>query len=186
MTKRSPTPGPVYLVGWSAGGTVVVDMASSRPDLIRKLVLMDPTLLELRPGGQKDDLRAKRILATKVYFDKGEMEEGLRFFFDDINGAGAWSRLPPEQRRNRLDNAWTVIGGLTDMETVTCADIGHFKMPVLLMTGENSPAWLKNIGATFQKCLSSARLVTIPKANHQMSQTNPVAFDAALIQFLSE
>lgn len=178
--------GPVHVVGWSRGGAVAVDLAHSRPGLIRKLALMDAALYELTPGGQKDDMRAKRVKVTLVYFGKGELEEGLRYYFDDINGPGSWDRLPAEQRQIRLDNAWTVSGGLTDAETVTCSDIGRFKMPVLLMEGENSPGWLKNVRANFQKCLPLAELTTIPKANHQMSQTNPAAFDAALVKFLSE
>ncbi len=177
--------GPVDVVGWSRGGTVAVDMAHSHPELIRKLVLMDPAIYELLPGGQKNDRRANRARETQAFFGKGQMEEGLRFYFDSINGPGAWDRLPADQRRNRLDNAWTVLGDLTDVETVTCEDIGRMQMPVLLMAGENSPAVLKNLRVTFQKCLPSAASVTIPNANHQMSRTNPAAFDAALIQFLS-
>ena len=178
--------GPVDVVGWSRGGAVAVDMAHSRPELIRKLVLADPALFELLPGGQKNDRRAKRARETQAFLEKGEMEEGLRYYFDGINGSGAWDRLPADQRGSRLDNAWTVLGDLTDVETVTCEDIGRLKMPVLLMEGETSPAVLKNLRLTFQKCLPSAASVTIPKANHQMSRTNPAAFDAALIRFLSE
>lgn len=181
--------GPVFLVGWSRGGTVAVDMTSSRPDLVRKLVLMDPALDALLPvpgGAPAEDTRVKRAKATEVYLRKGETEAGIQYFFDSNNGTGAWNRLPEVQRQIRRENAWTVVGQLGDVETVTCADLSRFKMPVLLMGGEQSPPRFNRIRAAFQKCLPSAVSVTIPKAAHQMNQMNPSAFDAALIKFLSD
>ena len=181
--------GPVVLVGWSRGGTIAVDVARSRPDLVRKLVLMDAAVYAVLPSEQatpKDDPVVRRAKATEAYFRRADMEGGLQFFFDDINGPGAWSRLPETQRQLRRENAWTIVGQLGDVETVTCPDIGQFKMPVLLMEGENSPPHLKRIRAEIQKCLGSARLVIVPKANHQMHQTNSPDVNAALIKFISE
>ena len=178
--------GPVYLVGWSRGGVVAADMARARGDLVRKLVLMDPALDSLVQGAAADEEeRIKRIKATEAHFRKGEMETGLQYFFDSGNSPGAWGRLPEQQRQNRRDNAWTIVGQLGDVETTRCSDIASFKMPVLLMGGEKSPARFNRIRAAFQKCLPSAASVTIPKAAHQMNQMNPPAFDAALVAFLS-
>jgi len=65
-------------------------------------------------------------------------------------------------------------------------DIGRFKMPVLLMEGEQSPPLFKRMRAAVQQCLPSAGLVTIPKAGHQMHQMNAAAFNAELAKFLAE
>ena len=181
--------GPVHLVGWSRGGTIAADVARLRPDLIRKLVLLDPALyllLEAPSAAAPDDPRVKRAKATEVYFRKGDMEGGLQFFFDDINGPGAWKRLPEDQRELRRANAWTIVGQLGDVETVTCSDIGRFKMPVLLMEGEKSPQMFTRMREAFLKCLPASRLIIVPKAAHQMHQMNPPAVNAALMQFLSE
>lgn len=181
--------GPVFLVGWSRGGTVVVDTARMRPDLIRKLVLMDAALFELlrSPAGtSSENPRIKRAKATEVYFRRGDMEGGLQFFFDSSNGAGAWNKLPEPQRQLRRDNAWAIVGQLGDVETVTCADLGRFKMPVLLMEGEKSPPMFKRMRAAVQECLPSAKFVSVPRAAHQMHQMNPSGFNAQLTKFLSE
>ena len=182
--------GPVHLVGWSRGGNVAVATTRLRPDLVRKLVLMDPGLYELAPapGGAPsgDDPRIARIKATQAYFKKNDIEGGLQFFFDDVNGPGTWARLTEDLRRGRRENAWTLVGQLGDVETYPCADIGSFKMPVLLMTGERSPRQFGPILDGFQRCQPSATRVTIPNAAHQMSQMNPSGSDAALIKFLSE
>ena len=181
--------GPVYLVGWSRGGNVAVAATRMRADLVRKLVLMDPALTELAPapaGAPKEDPRIVRIKATQTYFQKNDVEGGLQFFFDGINGPGSWSRLSEPLRQGRRDNAWTLVGQLGDVETYSCADIAGFKMPVLLMTGDRSPRQFGPILDRFQRCQPSAARVTIPNAAHQMSQMNPPAADAALVKFLLE
>jgi pimeloyl-ACP methyl ester carboxylesterase len=95
-------------------------------------------------------------------------------------------RLPEAQRQLRRDNAWTVVGQPGDVENITCEDLGRFKMPVLLMQGEDSPASMKRVNAAAQKCISSPQLVTISNAAHQMHQMKPAAVNAELTKFLSE
>jgi pimeloyl-ACP methyl ester carboxylesterase len=181
--------GPVYVVGWSRGGNVAVAMTRMRSDLVRKLVLMDPALYELAPApsdAPKEDPRIARLKATQPFFQKNDIEGGLQYFFDGVNGPGTWSRLSEPLRQGRRENAWTLVGQLGDVETYTCADIGAFRMPVLLMTGERSPRQFAPILDGFQRCLPSAARATVPNAAHQMSQMNPPASDAALVKFLLE
>lgn len=181
--------GPVFLVGWSRGGYVAAETTRMRPDLVRRLVLLDPGLATLLPRPSEaptEDVRARRARETAPYFKRGDLEGGLEFFVDDINGAGAWNRLPEAQRQLRRDNAWTVVGQPGDVENITCGELGRFKMPVLLMQGENSPASMNRVNAAAQQCISSLGLVTIPNAAHQMHQMNPAAVNAELTKFLSE
>ncbi|HYC46067.1 MAG TPA: alpha/beta fold hydrolase [Burkholderiales bacterium] len=181
--------GPVRLVGWSRGGYVAADVAIARPDLVTKLVLMDPglnALIATMPGAPKADVRAERAAAARAYFDRADMEGGLRFFFNDISGAGAWDRLPEEQRQLRRDNAWTIVGKPGDTESITREQFSTLSMPVLLMQGEESPPAFKRIHAAALECIPAARRVDIPRAGHQMHQANPDATSRELIAFLSD
>ena len=180
--------GPVHVVGWSRGGNVAVEMALSRPELVKKLALADPALdllVQAPDSAAAGGERVKRARTTEAHFKKGDMEGGLQYFFDANNMPGAWTRLPEDQRQNRRDNAWTVVGQLGDLESAACADVARLKAPTLLMGGEHSPARFNRIRAAFRNCLPTSASVTIPKAAHQMSQMNPAAFNAALLDFLS-
>jgi pimeloyl-ACP methyl ester carboxylesterase len=96
---------PVPLVGHSRGGPVALAVAVDRPQLVRKLVLADPALLSLvsPSGSAADDPRVKRARMAETYFRRGDIEGGLRYFFDDVNGPGGWAKLPEDQRRVRRE-----------------------------------------------------------------------------------
>lgn len=179
--------GPVYLVGHSRGGRVAFDAARTRPELIRKLVLMEATLYSLLqvPGGTTtaDSSTAGRRKLVLLRFEQGDIEGGLEFYYDDANGPGTWKRRTEAQRQVSRDNAWTLVAD--DAEgSVTCAEVGSLPMPVLLIGGEKSSGRLVNVVDATQKCLPSAKRVTIPNAAHPMNRQNPAAFDAALVKFL--
>lgn len=166
----------------------MIRSALARPDLVSKLLLMDPAFTELVPPlkpASGEDVVVARAKATEVYYRKGDIAGGLEYFFDGVNGKGAWKRLTEAQRQTRLENAWTVVGQAADGKArpIGCDDVGKIKMPVLLMTGEKSPPHFRPILDAYQRCQPSAARVTIPNAAHQMSQMNPAAVNAALIKF---
>jgi esterase len=181
--------GPVYLVGHSRGGLVALQTARTHPELVRKLVLMEAPLVSLlsTAGGSAPDTRLARSKETVARFEKGDVEGGLEFYVDAVNGHGAWKMRTEAARQAVRDNAWTVVGEAREPpQTFTCSDVGSLRMPVLLVAGEKSPPGLKKIMAATRKCMPSALLVVIPNAAHQMNQMNPVAFDEVLLRFLSE
>jgi esterase len=179
--------GPVYLVGHSRGGLVAFDAARTRPDLIRKLVLMEATLYSLLPVPSGTTTAESSTVARRkpvlLRFEQGDIEGGLEFYVDDTFGPGTWKRRTEAQRQVSRDNAWTVVA--EDAEwSVTCAEVGRLAMPVLLMGGAKSSPRLVGVVDATQKCLPSAKRVTIPNAAHPMNRQNPAAFDAALVKFL--
>src|SRR6201999_3061604 len=90
--------GPVDLMGHSRGGHVSFRVAQRRPDLLRKLILAEP-------GGELDatldpDFEpgpsplAARIATAANKIAAGDVEGGLSFFIDAVEGPGAWTRTP--------------------------------------------------------------------------------------------
>jgi len=179
--------GPVYLVGWSYGGRPAYEVARTRPDLVKKLVLIEGgTDMRPRPPGVPPDLDVTgRALKVAKFFDASDMDGGLAFAIDDINGPGRWASLPEGFRQIVRDNAWTIVGiGRGEPYTGTCSEFGSLKVPVLLIKGELTTPRLRDIVLEQSKCLPQATLVTIPKAGHSSPAMNPAAFKQAAYSFL--
>ena len=105
---------------------------------------MEPVISCLRPKDDsgKRDPALVRLETAATYFDKGDIEGGLRYFVDDLNGPGTWDKRTDEQRRLARDNAWTLVRQVTDTDAVTPDDLRTMRMPVLLMGGERGPRYL--------------------------------------------
>ena len=73
---------------------------------------------------------------------------------------------------------------MDDAPPVSCIEFGALKMPVLLITGENTSQRFKDLVAAQARCLPSARVVTIPNAAHASPSQNPDAVNEAVRQFL--
>jgi pimeloyl-ACP methyl ester carboxylesterase len=180
--------GPVHLVGWSRGGSVVLGAARKRPDLIKKLVLLEPVISTLLPpagpAGAPDPAH-QRLEAVRAYYEKGDIEGGLQYFVDDINGPGTWLRRTDEQRQLARDNAWTLVRQITDQDAVTPDDLREMRMPVLLAGGERGPAFLARTMDAAQTHFPSVTRVTISNAGHLMNRDNPTEFNRVFTDFLS-
>jgi len=178
---------PVYLVGWSYGAHIAYAAAHARPDLVKKLVLVEAPLDSLlaTSGANANAVRIERADATAKYFERGDVDGGLNYSVDAINGPGAWAATPEPRRQGLRDNAWTVVGiGREEPARVTCADFGSLKMPVLLVQGELTTPRFRQIVAEESRCLPQAEVVTIPKAGHPSPILNPGAFKDAATAFL--
>ena len=180
--------GPVHLVAHSRGGSVGAGAARLRPDLVKKLVLLEPSLLSLAPPAATagPDPNIVRARTTGDLLKKGDTEAALEYYIDDLNGRGAWKARTEESRQRTRDNAWTVIGGARHADIVGCDELRAMPMPILLVESEKGPAVLRRLLGEAQKCAPAARRVLIPAAGHTMNRDNPAAFDAALSAFLEE
>lgn len=179
--------GPVYLVGWSYGGRPAFEVARTRPDLVKKLVLMEggPDMRPRLPGIPPDADVTDRAAKVAKFFDAGDVDGGLQFAIDDIAGPGVWDRLPELRRQFNRDNAWTIVAiGREEPYSRTCSEFGSLKMPVLLIKGETTTPRLRDIVLEESKCLPQATVVTIPKAGHSIAAMNPPAFKQAVYSFL--
>lgn len=180
--------GAVHLLGHSRGAHVAIFTARMRPELVRKLVLMEPALTALDPTAYKraDDPRVIRWTKTEKIFKTEGVDAGLEYFIDDINGPGSWKRFTEDRRQRLRDNAWTITAQLKDTITISCADVASLKMPVMLANGEKTTRQFIEILDATHKCLPSAQRTTIPGASHGMHLDNPGAVDAMLLKFLAD
>jgi pimeloyl-ACP methyl ester carboxylesterase len=164
-------------------------VSKARPDLIKKLALMEGAFTGLLPKPAPASAKAgssvgeiRKVAAARI--TQGDIDGGLELWLDH-NQPGTWARRSDAWRQMSRDNAWTLLAP-PEVSPVTCDDVAGLKMPVLLMRGEKTNPQMRNVVDATYKCLPSAERVTIPDAGHPMHLDNPAAFRVELVKFLSK
>src|SRR5437868_5442512 len=76
----------------------------------------------------------------------GDIDGGMEFFFDTIEGDGAWSRLPEAPRQQLRDNAFTLVGQIRDQRPpYSRRDAESIKMPTLFIGGADTKGLLPQV-----------------------------------------
>jgi pimeloyl-ACP methyl ester carboxylesterase len=182
--------GPVDLMGHSRGGHVSFRLAQRRPDLLRRLILAEP-------GGELDatlDPEARpdpsplstRIAVSAEKIAAGDVEGGLTFFFDAIEGPGAWARVPRASRQQLRDNAFTLIGQARDKRPpFSRADAEAIKTPTLFIGGAKTKGTLPQVLHALAAHVKGSQTAMIPNTTHPMFEQAPQKFSEIVLQFLA-
>lgn len=181
--------GPVNLMGHSRGGHISFRVAQRRPDLLHKLILAEP-------GGELDatldpEFKAgpspllARFTAAADKIAAGDVEGGLAFFVDTLEGAGRWQRLPPMMKQGLLDNATTLIGQVRDERPpFSKADAESIRTPTLFIGGEKTKGLLAKVLHALAANVPNAKAVMIPNTTHPMFEQAPQQFSETVLEFL--
>jgi pimeloyl-ACP methyl ester carboxylesterase len=181
--------GPVDLMGHSRGGHISFRVAQRRPDLLRRLILAEP-------GGELDatldpdfkDGPSPLLARFTTAADKiaaGDVDGGLEFFVDTLEGPGRWQRLPPLMKQPLIDNAYTLIGQVRDdRPAFSKADAESIRMPTLFIGGEKTKGLLPKVLHTLAAHVPNAKTAMIPNTTHPMFEQAPQAFSEIVLEFL--
>jgi len=67
---------------------------------------------------------------------------------------------------------------------LACDALGRLKRPILLVSGERSPAVLLLVTGELERCLEGESHVMVPDAGHGMHADNPAFYNQAVLSFL--
>lgn len=179
--------GPANYLGYSMGGRVALHLALTRPDLVRRLVLVGAT-----PGIEDDGERAARRASDEALARTVEAE-GVTAFLERWLAQPMFAGLTAEAvgLDARLDNdAAGLAASLRRMGTGVQEPLWHrlaeLRMPVLLVAGERDDAFAElalRIGAWIG---GAATLALVPGAGHACHLERPDAFLGLVLSFLVE
>ena len=183
--------GPVHLIGHSRGGHIAFRVAQTFPNLVRKLVLMEP-------GGALDaslepphETKNPPIALGPLYagaaerIRRGGIDEALAPTADVIFGPGGWANLPEVKKQQMRDNARTLLGQMKELRApFSREDAEAIGAPTLLMAGERSPESFHRILDGLESGLRDVRRVVIPGASHGSNIDNPKVFEREVLAFL--
>jgi pimeloyl-ACP methyl ester carboxylesterase len=184
---------PAWVVGNSFGASIVLRLASERPELLRGVIVHEPPLLALLADDpahapmleeveQKVDDVVKRIAA-------GDHAGAAEQFVETVAlGPGMWAKMPPKSQRTLIENAPTFIDEANDPEQLSfdLEWVRGFSRPALLTTGDQSPPIFTSVVTQLAEALPDEQTMTFPGAGHMPHVTHPDAYAKAIINFTSK
>lgn len=180
--------GPADLLGHSYGGVVAALVARSRPDLVRRLILVEPSLhglLRETAAGAKileEDRRDRDERLAELRAGKKPLAS-LR----ERVGPDRFDAFPDVRRRIIADNARTLgpilVHGWTDLP-YACDDARRLTMPVLLVEGARTGSEMRDIDSALLRCLPDARKIVLPDTGHAIQFDAPEAMARAVARFV--
>ena len=181
---------PVDLMGHSRGGHISFRVAQRRPDLLRKLILAEP-------GGELDATLdpafkpgpsplAARFATSAEKIAAGDIDGGLAYFLDALEGPGAWNRLPASPKQLLRDNAMTLIGQVRDNRPpFSKTDAEAIKTPTLFIGGGNTKGTLPQVLRALAAHVADAKTAMIPGTTHPMFEQAPQKYCEIVLEFLA-
>lgn len=196
--------GPATLVGNSWGAFICLLTAIGHPGLVANLVLEEPPVLPLyvstppRPAELLRLARKPRTLASilgfgtriarvQKAFRNDNDEEAMRLFVNGVLGKKGLDGVPAPRQQQMRENLGALKAQMlgAGFPPLHDQDVREVTIPVLLLTGEQSPAFLHRLTERLNDLLPNAQIIRIPRASHLMHEENHAAVNTAILEFLT-
>jgi pimeloyl-ACP methyl ester carboxylesterase len=182
---------PAYVAGSSFGASIVLGLATRRPELFRGLIAHEPPLTGIVTGEQDFrplmDATDRKIGSVLAHLRAGETQAGARLFVEEVAlGPGTWEQLPEQMRETFLRNAPTFLDEQKDpgWAMLDLTALSRFTEPALVTRGTASPPWFATIATRIAEALPQTRMHTFEGAGHIPHVTHPQDYVDAVIRFL--
>jgi pimeloyl-ACP methyl ester carboxylesterase len=181
-----------HVVGHSYGGAVAIATALAHPGRVASLVLFEPVLFSVLIAEDPTQPAAREIVAvrddTVAALERGDPHSSGARFLDYWMGAGSWAAMP-EPRREGLAAAmshvkaqWAAAFGASTRRSAFAA----LDVPVLYLTGTESPASARGVARLLTKVLPRVTAVEIEGVGHMGPITHPERINALIERYLTD
>jgi pimeloyl-ACP methyl ester carboxylesterase len=182
---------PTWVAGNSSGASIVLRLASERPDLLRGVIAHEPPLFSLladNPAGASmlGEVR-ERVRAVVARIAAGDHAGAAEEFVETVAlGPGTWAQLPPRSQRILIENAPTFLDEANDPELLAfdLEGIVLFSKPALLTTGDLSPPAFAPVVSKIAGALRTAEGHTFVGAGHIPHVTHPDIYTELITGFI--
>lgn len=177
--------GAVHFAGLSMGGFVAMRMAARRPDLVKKLVLIE-TSHEPEPVENVGRYRlltavyrtiGPRLIASRV----APIMLGKTILNDPARKADVARFVKLMTRRRDM---WKAVNGVIDRAGIAPSELARIAVPTLILVGDEDVATTPAKAQQMMAAIKGSKLVTIPRAGHSSTLEEPAAVTAAIESFL--
>jgi pimeloyl-ACP methyl ester carboxylesterase len=155
----------VYLVGWSDGGIIGLDLAMTHPDRLAGLFAFgaNADVSGLKEGAEKTPVFG-------AYLARAAQEYQVL--------------SPTPQQWEQFSAAVTQMWGT--LPAFTRSELASIKVPTTIADGEFDEAIKQTHDEYMAQAIPGARLVILPDVSHFAMLQDPQAFNAAVLRFLHE
>jgi pimeloyl-ACP methyl ester carboxylesterase len=177
----------LHLVGHSYGALVTLEMAITRPDVVRSLHLIEPPLLDLLPEEPLVREMDRRVSWIVEHHAEIGDEAATEAFFSMIGGERMVERLRGTPDWARLCSYATRFARAESAGSYPSSSLTRLarRIPVGLYTGGRSHPALRRIATELVSRIDGARLVDVPEAGHAVQMARE-AFVNALFALVDD
>lgn len=175
---------PATVVGWSRGGMVALELALAEPDLVERLVLVEPGF---EPTKHMNRSLARMFLgfhARRQFDERGAIDRMMRWATARRDGGSSWEdeAFGDERRQAVFSNGRAIARewALRQPDKLTRARVAQVSVPVTVLLGEQSQPWFERMAAAVAEALPNAQLVRVPGATHEFPYAAPAAIVDAI------
>jgi pimeloyl-ACP methyl ester carboxylesterase len=169
---------------------VALETARLEPGRVASLVLFEPVLFSLLIAEDPTQPAAREIAAvrddTVALLERGNPHAAAARFVDYWMGAGAWAAMP-EPRRETIARAMSAVKAEWDAafgEPTPLSAFAALDVPVLCLTGSDSPASSREVARLLTKTLPRVTAVEIEGVGHMGPITHPDRVNALIERHL--
>lgn len=169
----------LHLVGHSYGGAVALMATLAHRDRIESLVLFEPVLFSLLIAEDPTQAGAREIAAVRddtiAALGGGDPSASAARFVDYWMGSGSWAGMPAP-RREAVAAAMAVVKAewhAAFTEPTPLATFSTLDVPVLLLTGSESPASSRGVARLLTESLPRVTPLEVEGVGHMGPVTHP-------------
>jgi pimeloyl-ACP methyl ester carboxylesterase len=182
---------PAHVAGNSFGASIVLGMASTRPELCRSVIVHEPPLSAVI-ADDVDMQPMLRAFQAKIYavlrrIGSGDVEGGSRQFVEEVAiGPHAWDMLPADVRQKFIDHALTWVDEQQDARSaeIDLPRLSQLPCHALFTQGDQSFPWFPRIIEKLQVVVPHARVYTLEGAGHIPHLTHPEGYVRVIAEFI--
>nr|WP_268968516.1 alpha/beta hydrolase [Palleronia pontilimi] len=170
--------GPTDIVGHSFGAAVGLRLAVERPDLVRRMVLVEPVFFAAARGTGAHARHREQFEPVTDALARGDREQATRVFSNMWGGARDFDDLPTAQRRAMIDRIHLIAASSPGIEgdsgdLMADGRLAATHVPTLLVSGTGSAPIIHAIHDSLRTRMPQAATQRIDGAGHMAPLTHP-------------